>query len=135
MATQKLDKNRSGGLQIPGCSYMPSRRKKKGEGINERMVEQSCIGRTRCVAQVATIDDEMVASRGSKTVAVGTLMMMLRSGTKGDDGSIEGMNDWITSISQGKGKEKASRGWQRGQRRIGIMARPAPRESGRATGQ
>ena len=89
---------------------MPSRRKKKkkkGEGINERMVEQSCIGRTRSVAQVATIDDEMVASRGSKIVAVGTLMM-LRSGTKGDDGSIEGMNDWITSISQGKSKGKAS---------------------------
>jgi hypothetical protein len=62
MAKQKLDENRSGGLQIPGRSYMPSRRK-KGECINERMVEQSCIGRTRFVAQVATMDDEMVGSR------------------------------------------------------------------------
>src|SRR5438045_3829953 len=106
MAKQKLDQNRSGGLQSPGCSYMPSRTKKKGEGINERMVEQSCIGRTRSVAPVAIMDDEMVAARGSKAVAVGTLTMV-RSGTKGDDGSIEGMNDWITSITEGKGEEKA----------------------------
>lgn len=32
---------------------------------------------------------------------------MVRSGEKGDDVSIEGMNDWITRIKEGKRKERA----------------------------